>query len=87
MITGCQFCEGQITVTNTRFPGYCSPECRDADSTRAPEAPSSEDYEGDSMTPRDDPKADAMPDRTEQPATKDRPGGRNFFPDPGERRG
>lgn len=25
----CDWCTNYIEVTNTRFPGYCSPECRD----------------------------------------------------------
>ncbi len=30
----CDWCTGWIEVTNSRFPGFCSPECRDEDRAR-----------------------------------------------------
>lgn len=27
----CDWCSGWIEVSNHRFPGFCSPECRDED--------------------------------------------------------
>ena len=30
----CDVCAGWIDVSNLRFPGFCSPDCRDADRAR-----------------------------------------------------
>lgn len=31
MIVNCAWCEQYVESSNLRFPGYCSPQCRDAE--------------------------------------------------------